>query len=76
MLLSKARERGVVGNNVPENMVAAEKRLEELSEETFREAEKWGWSLSDRRWGTRGDGRGFRKGVTRHTPIRRFQKRG
>lgn len=39
MLLSKARERDIVGNTVPENMVVAEKRLEELSEATIREAE-------------------------------------
>jgi len=44
MLLSKARERDIVGNRVPENMVAAEKRLEELSEATIREAEAWNWS--------------------------------
>lgn len=36
MLLSKARERDIIGNMVPENMVAAEK---ELSEATIREAE-------------------------------------
>jgi len=39
MLLSKVRERDIVGNTMPENMVAAEKRLEELSEATIREAE-------------------------------------
>ena len=44
MLLSKVRERDIVGNIVPENMVAAEKRLEELSEATVREAEAWDWS--------------------------------
>jgi hypothetical protein len=43
MLLSKVRERDMVGNTVPENMVAAEKRLEELSEATIREAEEWDW---------------------------------
>jgi hypothetical protein len=42
MLLSKARERVVIGNNVPKNMIAAEKRLEELSESAVREAESWG----------------------------------
>jgi hypothetical protein len=31
MLLSRARERDVVGNTIPENMAEAEKRLEELS---------------------------------------------
>ncbi|PVH90752.1 hypothetical protein DM02DRAFT_734435 [Periconia macrospinosa] len=43
MLLSKVRERDIIGNTVPENMVAAEKRLEELSEATIREAESWDW---------------------------------
>jgi len=37
--LSKARERDIIGNTVPENMVAAEKRLEELKEAIIREAE-------------------------------------
>jgi hypothetical protein len=40
MLLSKVRERYMIGNTVPENMVAAERRLEELSESTIREAEE------------------------------------
>ncbi|KAF2176614.1 hypothetical protein K469DRAFT_733695 [Zopfia rhizophila CBS 207.26] len=40
MLLSKARERDVVGNTVPESMDEAEKRLEELSEATIKEAEE------------------------------------
>lgn len=44
MLLSKARERDFVGNKVPENMVAAEERLEQLSEVTIRGAESWDWS--------------------------------
>ena len=39
MLLSKVRERDIIGNTVPENMVAAEKRLEQLSEATIRDAE-------------------------------------
>jgi hypothetical protein len=39
MLISKARERDIVGNKVPENMIAAEERLELLSEATIREAE-------------------------------------
>ena len=39
-LLSKARERDVVGNTIPENMAEAEKRLEELSEATIRDAEE------------------------------------
>ena len=55
MLLSKVRERDVVGNSVPENMVAAERRLEELNEATIREAEAeaeaeaCGWSFPDER---------------------------
>jgi hypothetical protein len=32
---------------VPENMVAAEKRLEELSEATIREVEECGWSWAN-----------------------------
>ena len=44
ILLFKVRERDVLSNTVPENMVAAEKRLEELSEATTREAESWDWS--------------------------------
>jgi hypothetical protein len=39
MLISKARGRDFIGNKVPENMVAAEERLELLSEATIREAE-------------------------------------
>ncbi|KAF2176070.1 hypothetical protein K469DRAFT_723381 [Zopfia rhizophila CBS 207.26] len=39
MLLLKARERDIIGNTIPENMVMAEKRLEELSEVTIREVE-------------------------------------
>jgi hypothetical protein len=41
MLLSKVRARDIIGNTVPENMVVAERRLEELSESTIREAEEW-----------------------------------
>jgi hypothetical protein len=44
MLISKARERDFEGNKVPENMVAAEERLEILSEATIREAESWDWT--------------------------------
>ena len=44
MLLSKARERDFVGNKVPENMMAAEERLELLGNATVRDAESWGWS--------------------------------
>jgi hypothetical protein len=42
--LSKVRERDIVGNIVPEDMGAAEKRLKELSEATVREAASWDWS--------------------------------
>ena len=45
-LLSKVRERDIIGNTVPDNMVAAERRLEELSERTICEAEAWNWSSS------------------------------
>lgn len=46
MLLSKARDRDVIGNTIPDNMVAAERRLEELSEVTMGEAASWDWSPS------------------------------
>ena len=42
MLVSRIRERDFVGNTVPENMVAAEKRLELLSDATIQEIEGWG----------------------------------
>jgi hypothetical protein len=41
MLLSKVRERDIIGNTIPANMIAAEKRLEELSAATIQEAETW-----------------------------------
>jgi len=40
-LLSKVRERDLVGNRVPEEMRAAQATLEELSEKTLREAVDW-----------------------------------
>ena len=43
MLLLRVRERDIVGNTVPEVMTAVEKRLEQLSEATIREAETWDW---------------------------------
>ncbi|KAL8376641.1 hypothetical protein RB595_007651 [Gaeumannomyces hyphopodioides] len=43
MLLSKARERDFVGNKVPDNMVAAEERLEMLSKATIKDTESWDW---------------------------------
>ena len=43
MLLSRARERDVAGNTVPESMAAAEKRLEQLSEATISDVETWHW---------------------------------
>ncbi|PVH90925.1 hypothetical protein DM02DRAFT_647465 [Periconia macrospinosa] len=43
MLMSKVRERDFVGNKVPESMVAAEERLESLSNATVEEAESWHW---------------------------------
>jgi hypothetical protein len=42
MLLSRARERDVVGNTIPVNMAEAVKRQEELSEATIKEVEE-GW---------------------------------
>jgi hypothetical protein len=44
MLLSKVRERDFVGNKVADSMVAAEERLDLLSEATIRDAESWDWS--------------------------------
>jgi hypothetical protein len=44
MLVSKARDRDFVGNKVPENMMAAEERLEFLSNAMIRDAETWDWS--------------------------------
>ena len=44
MLISKVRERDIIGNTVLENIVAAEKRLEELSKTMILEAEAWDWS--------------------------------
>ncbi|KAK4071538.1 hypothetical protein Purlil1_13405 [Purpureocillium lilacinum] len=41
MLVSKVRERDLVGNRVPHEMTAAQSRLEELSERTVREALSW-----------------------------------
>jgi hypothetical protein len=38
MLLSEARKRDIVGNIVPESIIAVEERLEELSERTILEA--------------------------------------
>ncbi|RKK06850.1 hypothetical protein BFJ65_g18403 [Fusarium oxysporum f. sp. cepae] len=43
-LLSEVRERDFVGNRVPENMVAAEEKLEKLSDKTIRDAACWDWS--------------------------------
>jgi hypothetical protein len=41
MLLSKARKRDLVGNKVPDNMIAAEERLEPMGNATIRDAETW-----------------------------------
>ena len=46
MLFSKTGERDILGNTAPENMAAAEKRLEVLSEATMSDAEiakSWDW---------------------------------
>jgi hypothetical protein len=37
------RERDFVGNTVPENMAAAERRLDLLSDITVTDAESWDW---------------------------------
>jgi len=47
ILVSKIRERDFIGNKVPEDMMAAEKRLELLSNTTITEAETWGWSETE-----------------------------
>jgi hypothetical protein len=44
MLISKAQERDLVCHKVPENMVAAEERLELLSEATIKEAKSPDWT--------------------------------
>ncbi|KJZ69223.1 hypothetical protein HIM_11386 [Hirsutella minnesotensis 3608] len=41
MLVSKVRERDLVGNRVPEEMTATQARLEVLSERTVEEALRW-----------------------------------
>ncbi|XP_044717312.1 PIF1-like helicase domain-containing protein [Hirsutella rhossiliensis] len=41
MLVSEVRERDLVGNRVPEEMTAAQARLEELSRQTTQEAADW-----------------------------------
>ncbi|KAF1809847.1 hypothetical protein P152DRAFT_460946 [Eremomyces bilateralis CBS 781.70] len=47
MLLSRARERDIIGNRVPETIVAAENRLERLSEGMIQDAERWDWSTEE-----------------------------
>ena len=41
MLVSKVRKRDLVGNRVPEEMTAAQARLEKLSEGTIQDALRW-----------------------------------
>ncbi|KJK84974.1 hypothetical protein H633G_11199 [Metarhizium anisopliae BRIP 53284] len=41
MLISKVRERDLVGNRVPQEMTAAQGRLEEMSTRTVEEAQRW-----------------------------------
>jgi len=43
MLIYKVRERDLVGNKIPKDMMAAEEKLELLSNTTIAEAETWGW---------------------------------
>lgn len=47
MLLSRARERDLVGNTVPPEMAEAELRLEQLNEKTIEAAELWDWAEED-----------------------------
>lgn len=42
--MSRARERDFIGYKVPDNMIAAEERLELLGEQTMRAAESWDWT--------------------------------
>lgn len=41
ILVSKVRERDLVGNKIPADMAAAEARLELLSRETVEKAQSW-----------------------------------
>jgi hypothetical protein len=43
-LIFKARKKDFVGNKMPENMVAAEERLELLNKTIIREAESRDWT--------------------------------
>ncbi len=43
VLLSEARERDIVGNVVPPEMIEVEKHLGELNDITIRQAESWDW---------------------------------
>jgi hypothetical protein len=55
MLLSKARERDLVGNRVPEEMTAAQARLWQLSEKTVGDACKSINFLAGSGWATEND---------------------
>jgi hypothetical protein len=46
MLLSKVRERVIIGKMVLENMIAPDKRLGDCREVTIKEAEAWDWTCS------------------------------
>ena len=41
MLVSKVRERDLVGNRVPKEMTAAQARLDELSDRVVEDASRW-----------------------------------
>ena len=43
MLVSPVRRRDFVGNKVPAEMMAAERRLDSLSDATIRDVETWDW---------------------------------
>lgn len=68
MLISKVRERDLVGNRVPVEMTAAQVRLAQLGDRPIREALSWfgddsrhgsrRWELRGMRWGVEGTERG------------------
>jgi hypothetical protein len=42
----EVRERDIIGNTILDNIVAAERRLEELSKATIWEVEAWDYAAS------------------------------
>ncbi len=43
-LLSKARQNDFIGNKIPDSMIAAEARLDALSNSTIDNLDPWDWS--------------------------------